>query len=452
MSRSQDATCLSTLSARFLKVIVSDPSNARYGQYLTKDEVEELIKPTAESFSAVQDWLLSNGIEIYQTSTAKDWIYLNVSIGSAEMLLNSNYHIYQNSKTGSYEIRSPTWSLPQALHEHIAMIHPTNYFPTRPQITVPVKSVSPPKPMAVSNSPSVPSGCQLELVTPECLRKLYKTINYEPQAAGQNKVAITNWLNQTTIIADVQTFLKQNRPEYANFDFEIISINNGSTSQSETDVGNIVEANLDAQMVTGSSVPTPLTIFATGGVAPVINGGADNEPYLVFLQYILGKENDQIPSAIDFSYEDQERTVPFSYAQAVCRGFAQLGVRGVSTFFSSGDGSSCLTKGKVAGALFPSSCPYVTSVGGTFQFDPEIAANSNGFITGGGFSNYFAMPDYQKETIQSYIDSIPEDLRDRFNSSGRAYPDVSAQSVNLSTIILGQVKYASQATFNPPPG
>src|ERR1700760_3782134 len=83
-----------TLSARFLKSIVSDPSNARYGQYLTKDEVEELIKPTVETFSAVHDWLLTNGIEIYQTSTAKDWIYLNVSISTAEMLLNTNYHVY----------------------------------------------------------------------------------------------------------------------------------------------------------------------------------------------------------------------------------------------------------------------------------------------------------------------------------------------------------------------
>jgi tripeptidyl-peptidase-1 len=418
---------------------VSDPSNARYGQYLTKDEVEDLIKPTDEAFSVVQNWLLGNGIESYQTSPAKDWIFLNISIGTAEMLLNTDYHIYQDSNTGSQEIRAPSWSLPQALHQHIAVIHPTNYFPTRPQITAPFRTVSPPRPMAVSSSSTL-GGCQVELVTPECLRKLYKTIKYKPQAADQNRVAITNWLNQTTIISDVQTFLKQNRPEYANFEFEIIPIDNGNTSQNETDEGNIVEANLDAQMVTGSSVPTPLTIFATGGLAPVINGGSDNEPYLVFLQYILEKENDQIPSAIDFSYEDQERTVPLSYARAVCNGFAQLGVRGVSTFFSSGDGSSCLAKGKVAGALFPSSCPYVTSVGGTFQFNPEVAANSRGFITGGGFSNYFAMPEYQKETIQGYINSIPEELRDRFNSSGRAYPDISAQSVNLSTIILGKVR------------
>jgi tripeptidyl-peptidase-1 len=430
-----------TLSARFLKSIVSDPSNDRYGQYLTKDEVEEFIKPTDEAFSAVQDWLSSNGIETYQTSKAKDWIYLNVSIGTAEKLLNTDYHIYQHSKTSIQEIRAPTWSLPQALHQHIAVIHPTNYFPTRPPRTVPFHAVSSPKPKAVSFDPSVPSGCQLELVTPECLRKLYKTINYKPQAADQNKVAITNWLNQTTIISDVQKFLQQNRPEYANFEFEIISIANGSTSQSETDEGNIVEADLDAQMVTGSTVPTPLTIFATGGLAPIINGGSDNEPYLVFLQYILEKENDEIPGAIDFSYEDQENTVPFSYARSVCHGLAQLGVRGVSTFFSSGDGSSCLVKGKVTGALFPSSCPYVTSVGGTFHFNPEIPANTGGFVTGGGFSNYFAMPDYQKETIKRYINSIPEELRDRFNNSGRAYPDISAQSVNLSTIVLGQVRY-----------
>lgn len=73
--------------------------------------------------------------------------------------------------------------------------------------------------------------------------------------------------------------------------------------------------------------------------------------------------------------QDDEQTVPSSYAHVVCSQFAQLGARGVSVFFGSGDGGvsgvqapgSCKSNVNNQTAfipLFPSSCPYVTSVGG----------------------------------------------------------------------------------------
>lgn len=47
------------------------------------------------------------------------------------------------------------------------------------------------------------------------------------------------------------------------------------------------------------------------------------------------------------SYGDDEQTVPFDYATTVCNLFAQLGARGSSIFFSSGDdgvgAGDCLT-------------------------------------------------------------------------------------------------------------
>ena len=43
--------------------------------------------------------------------------------------------------------------------------------------------------------------------------------------------------------------------------------------------------------------------------------------------------------------------------------------------------------------------PYVTSVGGTTNFRPEIAAN----LSGGGFSFYFPRPDYQRSVVLEYL-------------------------------------------------
>ena len=91
-------------------------------------------------------------------------------------------------------------------------------------------------------------------------------------------------------------------------------------------------------------------MYSTGGSPPYLpdklTANNTNEPYLTWLQYILAQAN--IPQVISISYGDDEQTVPQSYATAVCNGFAQLGVRGISVLLPSGDngvgpGPACFT-------------------------------------------------------------------------------------------------------------
>lgn len=49
-----------------------------------------------------------------------------------------------------------------------------------------------------------------------------------------------------------------------------------------------------------------------------------------------------------------------------------------------------------------SSCPYVTTVGGTRAINPEIAA----YLSGGGFSRYFGIPDYQSTAVDLFINGL----------------------------------------------
>jgi tripeptidyl-peptidase-1 len=88
---------------------------------------------------------------------------------------------------------------------------------------------------------------------------------------------------------------------------------------------------------------------------------------LVWLNYLRSQE--EIPQVISTSYGDDEPTLPKSYAQRVCRGFAQLGARGVSVLFSAGDHGVAGRNGTCPGGKFvphfPASCPWVTAVGGT---------------------------------------------------------------------------------------
>ena len=48
--------------------------------------------------------------------------------------------------------------------------------------------------------------------------------------------------------------------------------------------------------------------------------------------------------------------------------------------------------------------PYVTSVGGTTLFRPEIAAE----LSGGGFSFYFERPVYQDGAVLNYLEKFPD--------------------------------------------
>lgn len=83
---------------------------------------------------------------------------------------------------------------------------------------------------------------------------------------------------------------------------------------------------------------------------------------------------------INLSYADYERSVPRGYAKAVCDLFANLGVRGVSVFFASGDfgvgGGSCKTNGNIRFMpTFPAGykCDVVFSAASGTQVQVQIA-------------------------------------------------------------------------------
>jgi tripeptidyl-peptidase I len=128
----------------------------------------------------------------------------------------------------------------------------------------------------------------------------------------------------------------------------------------------IPQANLDVQYAGSISYPTPNTYYITGGEPLFKSDGFTttntNEPYLDWLKFILDQWT--IPQTISTSYGDDEQTVPPDYAKSVCDLFAQLGARGVSLLFSSGDygvgGGPCLSNDGANRRqfipVFPASC------------------------------------------------------------------------------------------------
>ena len=451
---------------------MSDPEHHRYGQHLSVEEVDDLVKPSSDALESVHDWLQDHEISTQSLdySPAKDWIKVYLPVGQAEALLQTKYSVYRH-EDGTHLIRTPEWALPEGLHDHIETVQPTNSFlRTAPKSNVePLDLVargidaSSPDPANPPSDLTVQNACNLTFVTPLCLRKFYGTLGYKPKVPGKNRMGIASYLGDVSNRSDVSIFLDKFRPEAkkAAYQFEIEVVAGGDDQQTPNNATQLaqykdVEANLDAETILGIAYPTPLKAWSTGGSPPFNPDLHDptnhNEPYLTWVNQVLTEKN--IPQVISTSYADDEQTVPPSYAKKVCNQFAQLGARGVTLLFGSGDfgvgkSGTCFTNDghnkSTFLPAFPPGCPYITAVGATKNFNPEVVAfdanppipNPKNYASGGGFSNYFPRPKYQDGVVPAYVKGLGGQYKGLYNPNGRAYPDLSAQGQRLVTVWNG---------------
>ena len=449
---------------------ISDPSHASYGQHLTADELHSLVSPHETSRESVRQWLRSHNVK--STRESHSSVSILVPISTAERMLDAEYATYLQHRTGKKLIRAKSYSLPRSLSGHVDIVQPTTLFGSLHE-QYKIESL----PTFSSNNPVVN-------VTPTSLRRLYK-IGNTTAASPKSYVAVASYLEQYANFADYRQFADRFAPwvrQGPSNDslFNVTSIQGGQNLQELSLAGG--EANLDVQYLFGlTGGVARKTDFTTGGRPPFnqdANGQADsNEPYLAFLDTVLAPGYD-LPDVISTSYGDDEQTVPESYARRVCDGFLQLGLRGTSLLFSSGDNGVgaggnvtaevCVTNdGKNKPTflpIFPATCPYVTAVGGTTSQSPEVAveivtrngSTNGGFFSGGGFSRYFPIPAYQLSTVPAYVRKVAAYnstylSRGLFNPAGRGFPDVAFQSWRFM-IILGGKQVAISGTSAASPG
>ncbi|KAH9922264.1 Pro-kumamolisin, activation domain-containing protein [Fomitopsis serialis] len=389
---------------------VSDPSSERYGEHLSKEDVEALVAPHPESVQLVEDWLASHGLlsDALSRSPAGDWVTVRVPVSLAEIMLDTTYHVWTHAASGDSLVRTTSYSLPEHLHDHIEVVQPTTMFSRFTPMRTTYRSfrANTAIPQSDGATIAVPSasGGQVAAscngtITPECLLELYNATGYTPQVPGENKIAVTGYLEQYANYADYYQFLGEE-----------------------------------------------------------------------WLGYVLSAED--LPQSISTSYGDDEQTVPTAMRHASARSSRSLVcARGVSIMFSSGDGGvgdgdpdpatqECYSNDGRNVTMFipefPASCPYDSEV-------PEIAA----WFSGGGFSNYvrwsFAAtdlrgalnrlfssprPSYQDTAVTKYLGELaPGTYAGLYNASGRAYPDVSAEGVNFT--MYGMRKLASSTGLLP---
>ncbi len=196
----------------------SDPSHELYGRHLSADEVSSYLQPHKRTVDEVELWLREAGVEIDETlakrSASMDTFTVNVPVWKARELLNADLGVYQHKRTGTLAVRSPKYSVPEHVADHLDYVGPLTLF-TEPRthsndvanIKVLIededehdfRSAAAKKGKLDNGQPAV---CNTSVVTSECLRTFYKTIDYVPQAANKFKLGISGFLEQFANFAD----------------------------------------------------------------------------------------------------------------------------------------------------------------------------------------------------------------------------------------------------------
>lgn len=409
----------------------STPGHAQYGQWLDKSEIESYF-PTV-SDAAVVKWLQQNGIS--QIHREGSHVNFATTVGVANKLLQTTFGWYQKGTVK--KLRTVEYSIPDQLRSTVDLVSPTVYFGNiQAHAAVPAAGAE----KRQASVQSIDAACS-DLVTPECLKELYNLGDYQPSTDSGSRIAFSSFLNQSASYADLAQYEQHFGIPAQNFSVELI--NGGVNTQDPATIQD-GEADLDAQMIVAVSHPLPITEYITGGSPPFVPNldqptAADNfnEPYLPYYEYLLSKPNSDLPQVISNSYGDDEQTVPEYYAKRVCNLIGLMGLRGVSVLESSGDtgvGSACQSNhGKKSPQFtptFPGTCPWITAVGGTQSYGPEIAWTGSS----GGFSNYFPRAWYQELAVEDYLnnhisEATKEYYRPYTNFHGRGFPDVAAHSL-----------------------
>jgi len=423
---------------------VSNPQSAEYQNFLTPEEVLDLVAPAPADHDAVVEWLESAGIT--KIEDLRDGFVVDATVAQVETLLHTQMFKFYPKSGGQPLIRAfGQYSIPHSMVPHILAFEGITDFPPRHYgIHRTTKKVQ--------QTPDAACISTMPAAIPEGLAVIYEVPTLTPGAYPETSVGVIEFQGQNfdpTDLADFGTDIEET--------LQVVSaahtINN-DPSQPQ------IEASLDIEAVAGLNQAT----------TPWFWLGLEMEwllpTFKKFLANITAKAD--VPQVISVSYGwsemDQCEINPVEctgtsqdYVNAVNAEFQKIGVTGVSILIASGDsGANGRTDPDCSLTYlkpdYPAASPYVTAVGAT-QMDspvcglknpPAVCASSGydcfsggnevavsfdvaSFASGGGFSLYAAQPIWQQAAVSAYLKSgvaLPPSTY--FNASNRAYPDVAA--------------------------
>ena len=393
---------------------VSDPRSSEYGKHLSLSNLTQLITPSEATISAISAWLGSHGVHQSDCTTilTRDFMTCRMSCEAAEaMLVGAKFHRFRHAKLSRPVIRSThLYTVPKTVAPHLDFVGGVLRFPA-------VNGPSSPRvdeheffDSVESSKPSARGQVHIG-VYPSVLRERYN-VSDVVGSHPKNLQSVAQFLEQYYSPADLKEFFAMWGGSFKHLEemAKVIGPDSGRSG---------IEASLDTQYIMSLGAMVPTWFWSTGG---------RHEKQEPFLEWLLDISNhSEVPWVHSVSYSDNEDTLDVAYMNRINVEFQKAGVRGLTFLFASGDNGAGCKKQKFR-PMYPSSSPYVTTVGGTAFDNPFAVSGEYAYgISGGGFSTVFDRPSYQTDVVEKYLKSDPHiPPATYFNQNGRGFPDISA--------------------------
>ncbi|XP_051647270.1 tripeptidyl-peptidase 1 isoform X2 [Manacus candei] len=187
-------------TARLARLVeaVSDPRSSQYGQYLSLEQVRDLVQPSPATLMTVLKWLQDHGVEDCRTVTTLDFLECHLPASMAELLLpGAEFHRYVHGQRSL--VRSPLpYTVPPELAEHLDFVGGMHRFPVEHTVS-----------RAEARKDVGSAGASFHLgVTPAILRQRYNMTGGDVGLLPNNSQACAQFLEQYFHQADLAEFMQ----------------------------------------------------------------------------------------------------------------------------------------------------------------------------------------------------------------------------------------------------
>lgn len=386
---------------------VSDPDHVNYGKYRSVAEITEVLAVPQSQIDIVSQYFAEAGATSAVVAAARDTIEVTIPAGAAEVALDTKLHRFSHAEhTGVNIMRaSRQYALPEHIAEQVSMVGELLQFPR-----LPLKRLR----NLTASSSGWTNACDSSscnnLVTPAVLAERYKIPTSTSNAAG-NSMAVSEFRGQYYKDSDLALFSKSCKRDVT------VAVNVGKNGNTAG-----VESELDIEYAKGIAPEIPLTVVYNAQYS-----------LLSWANQITNLENSPLVHSVSYGNDEVQQSSE-QYMNTANTAFMKAGARGLSILFASGDQGVCgrsgcgLIQHSVFHPDFPGASPYITTVGGTDFAGTGIGDETTWKSGGGGFSNTFGQPAYQKQAVAAYLANKSANFPPQklWNSTGRGYPDIAA--------------------------
>lgn len=385
---------------------VSNPKHKNYGNHLSIDEITKILAIPDSRVGLVTSYFEQAGATTV-IAPNRDIVTVTMPAAAAEIALNTSLFFFKHRERSAKRIirAGADYWLPAHVADEVIMVGELLQFP---HLSVPGRLEN------LKGSAAWPNACDASgcngLVTPAVLAQRYKLPNSSEAVAG-NSMAVAEYQGQYYKESDLTTFGTSCHRDVK------VDKNIGGN---EPEAG--VEAELDIEYIKAVAPEVPLTVVY-----------GDQFSLLNWVNQITSLKDSPLVHSVSYGNDEKQQSSP-QYIFTCNTGFMKAGVRGLSILFASGDQGVCGRQGcglimhAVFHPDFPGDSPYITTVGGTDFKGSDIGEETAWVSSGGGFSNYFGIPEYQKDAVAAYKASPDANFppQNLWNNTGRGYPDVAA--------------------------